>query len=35
MNFSDARIAEMHRTEAPQQGTAKAYSRLNKRESTE
>ncbi|EGC20891.1 MobV family relaxase [Prevotella multiformis] len=35
MNFSDDRIAEMYRTEAPQQGTAKAYSGLYKREFTE
>lgn len=32
MNFSDDRIAEMYRTEAPQRGTAKAYSGLYKRE---
>ena len=32
MGFSDDRIAEMYRTEAPQQGTAKAYSGLYKRE---
>lgn len=35
MNFSDDRIAEMYRTEAPQRGTAKAYSGLYKREFTE
>lgn len=35
MGFSDDRIAEMYRTEAPQQGTAKAYSGLYKREFTE
>ena len=32
MDFSDDRIAEMYRTEAPQRGTAKAYSGLYKRE---
>lgn len=35
MNFSDDRIAEMYRTEAPQRGTATAYSGLYKREFTE
>ena len=35
MNFSDDRIAEMYRTEAPQRGTAKAFSGLYKREFTE
>ena len=35
MGFSDDRIAEMYRTEAPQRGTAKAYSGLCKREFTE
>ena len=35
MNFSDERIAEMYRTENPQQGTAKAYSGMYKREFTE
>lgn len=35
MNFSDDRIAEMYRTEAPQRGTAKAYSGLYRREFTE
>lgn len=35
MNFSDDRIAEMYRTEAPQRGTTKAYSELHKREFTE
>ena len=35
MGFSDDRIAEMYRTEAPQRGTAKAYSGLYKRVFTE
>lgn len=30
MNFSDDRIAEMYRTEAPQRGTANAYSGLER-----
>ena len=35
MDFSDDRIAEMYRTEAPQRGTAKTYSGLYRREFTE
>lgn len=35
MNFPDDRIVEMYRTEAPQRGTAKAYTGLYKREFTE
>lgn len=34
MDFSDDRIAEMYRTEAPQRGTAKTYSGLYRRESS-